>query len=100
MNIGDKVKVVDSMRIYVSYSKMAKAMGLKKFQEKDPLSYYSSKGLTEGDVLIVLNKRKHLCYSERGQLIGCHCERLDEDFIISIEGVEVIEKLEANNETT
>ncbi len=81
MKIGDKVKVVDDGEVYVRYHEMADVMGLSKYHN-------GANDLRVGDVLTVLNIQTHLQINE-DLLIGCYCERSDEDFIINIRGVKL-----------
>ncbi len=83
MKIGDKVKVVDRYHMYGAYQEMARIMDLKKY-------HYMSNDLWEGDIVTILNIQPHMRINE-DLVIGCYCERSDEDFILDIQGVEAIE---------
>ncbi len=83
MKIGDKVRVVNNCYVYSTYQKMADVMGLKKF-------HYMSDSLRIDDAATILSIQTHLRNMAEGLVIGCYCERLDEDFIINIKGVETM----------
>jgi len=81
INLGDKVKVVESGRLYSAYETAAKTMGLKKWK-----CYYNN--LSYDTTYLVLNDFMHLRNGNK-RLLGITDG--EHDYVIGEEGVEVTE---------
>jgi hypothetical protein len=80
INLGDKVKIIDSGRLYSAFEQAAKTMGLKKWKR------YSN-GLSHTKTYLVLNDYTHS--REGRRLLGITDG--ETDYVIGEEGVEVVE---------
>jgi hypothetical protein len=81
INLGDKVKIIDSGRLYSAFESAAKTMGLIKWKR------YSN-GLSHSKTYLVLNDYTHS--KEGRRLLGITDG--ETDYVIGEEGVEVVEE--------